>query len=91
MEVPGEKPLGARERANNKLNAHMALMPGFEPGRHWWEVSSLTTTLYPCSPPLLSNGKAPRSPPDPTEIGSQGHGGTFDQRIFPGRKDFFCL
>ena len=22
MEVPGEKPLGARERANNKLNAH---------------------------------------------------------------------
>ena len=30
--VPGEKPLGARERTNNKLNSHMASMPGFEPG-----------------------------------------------------------
>ena len=28
--VPREKPLGARERTNNKLNPHMALMPGFE-------------------------------------------------------------
>ena len=24
MEVPGEKPLGAREKTNNKLNPHMA-------------------------------------------------------------------
>ena len=29
--VPGEKPLGARERTNNKLNPHMASTPGFEP------------------------------------------------------------
>ena len=26
--VPGEKPLGARERTNNKLNPHMASTPG---------------------------------------------------------------
>ena len=42
--VPGEKPLGARERTNNKLNPHMASMPGFEPGPHWWEASALTQT-----------------------------------------------
>ena len=41
--VPGEKPLGARERTNNKLNPHMASTPGFEPGPHWWEASALTT------------------------------------------------
>ena len=41
--VPGEKPLGARERTNNKLNPHMASTPGFEPGPQWWEASSLTT------------------------------------------------
>ena len=46
--VPGEKPLGARERTNNKLNPHMASDPGIEPGPHWWEGSALTTT-----PPLL--------------------------------------
>ena len=23
----------------------MALTPGFEPGRHWWEVSALTTGM----------------------------------------------
>ena len=39
--VPGEKPLGARERTNNKLNPHMASTPGFEHGPHWWEVSTL--------------------------------------------------
>ena len=32
--VPGEKPLGARERTNNKLNSHMASTPWFEPGPH---------------------------------------------------------
>ena len=53
MEVPGVKPLGAREKANNKLNPHMTWTPGFEPGPHWWEVITLTTALYPCSPPLL--------------------------------------
>ena len=41
--VPGEKPLRAKERTNNKLNPHMASMPGFEPGPHWWGVSALTT------------------------------------------------
>ena len=41
--VPGEKPLGAKERTNNKLNPHMASMPGFEPGPRWLEASALTT------------------------------------------------
>ena len=41
--VPREKPLGAKERTNNKLNPHMASTPGFEPGPHWWEASALTT------------------------------------------------
>ena len=27
-----KKPLGAKERTNNNLNANMALIPGFEPG-----------------------------------------------------------
>ena len=38
--VPGEKPLGARERTNNKFNPHMASVPGFEPGPYWWEASA---------------------------------------------------
>ena len=42
--VPGEIPLGAKERTNNKLNPPMASTPGFEPGPHWWEESALTTT-----------------------------------------------
>ena len=41
--VPGEKPVEAKERTNNKLNPHMASTPGFEPGPHWWEMSALTT------------------------------------------------
>ena len=41
--VPREKPLGAKGRTNNKLNSHMAPMPGFEPGPHCWEASALTT------------------------------------------------
>ena len=41
--VPGEKPLGARERTNNKLNPHMALTPRFEPEPYWWKGSTLTT------------------------------------------------
>ena len=48
--VAGEKPLGAKERTNNKLDPHMALTPGFKPGPHWWEASVLTT-----APPLLPN------------------------------------
>ena len=42
-EVPGEKPLGVRERKNNKLNPHMASTSGVEPGPHRWEASALTT------------------------------------------------
>ena len=45
---PGEKPLGARERTNSKLNPNMASTSGVEPGPHWWETSALTT-----APPLL--------------------------------------
>ena len=41
--VPGEKPLGARTRTNNKLNPHMTPSPGIEPGPHWWEASAFTT------------------------------------------------
>ena len=41
--VPGEKPLGAEKRTNNKLNPHMTPGPGIEPGTHWWEASALTT------------------------------------------------
>ena len=41
--VPGEKPLGTKERTNTKLNPHLALTPGFECGPHWWEASALTT------------------------------------------------
>ena len=40
--VSGEKPLGARERTNNKLNPHT--------WPHLWEASALTT-----APPLLSD------------------------------------
>ena len=43
------KPLRARQRTNNKLDPCMALMPGFEPGPHWWEASTLTM-----APALLS-------------------------------------
>ena len=41
-EVPREKPLGARERTNNKLKPHMESTLGIEPGPHWWEASALT-------------------------------------------------
>ena len=47
-EVPREKPLGARERTNNKLNPCMASTLGIGPGPHWWEGIALITT-----PPLL--------------------------------------
>ena len=48
--VPGEKPLGAGYRTNNKLNLHMTSNPGIEPGPHWWEASAFTT-----APTLLPN------------------------------------
>ena len=40
--VPGEKPLGAEKRTNNKLNPHMTSSPRIEPGPHWWKASALT-------------------------------------------------
>ena len=49
--VPGEKPLVAKERTNNKLNPHMASTLGFEPGSHWWEASAPPLHL---TPPQLS-------------------------------------
>ena len=45
--VPGEKPLGAEKRTNNKLNPHMTSSPGIEPGPHWWKASALTTAPSP--------------------------------------------
>ena len=51
---PGEKPLGARKRTNNKLNPHMTPGPGIEPGTHWWEANILTT-----APSLLLSISAP--------------------------------
>ena len=50
--VPGEKPFGAMERTNNKLDPHMVSTPGFQPAPQWWEASALTT-----APPLLSQNK----------------------------------
>ena len=52
--VPGEKPLGAEKRTNNKLNPHMTSSPGIEPGPHWWKASVITTapSLLPKSPIL---------------------------------------
>ena len=44
--VPGEKPLGPKERTNNKLNPQMASTMGFESGPHWWEASALTTAPF---------------------------------------------
>ena len=49
--VPGEKPLGADERTNNKLKTHMTPGPGIEPGTQW-EANDLTT-----APSLLTRSK----------------------------------
>ena len=45
-EYPGRTSGGAKEKINNKLNPHLALTLGFEPGLHWWKVSSLTTVPF---------------------------------------------
>ena len=50
--VAREKPLGARERTNNKLNSHMALTPRYEPRPYWWDMNVLNT-----APPFLPKGK----------------------------------
>ena len=55
--VPREKPLGAKERTNNKLNPHMASTPGFEPGQQWWKASTLTTA----TPWLLKQFNPPQN------------------------------
>ena len=43
--VPGEKPLVAGTRTNNKLNPHMMPSLGIEPGPHWWEASALAAAF----------------------------------------------
>ena len=48
--VLGEKPPGAKERTNNKLNPHMASIPGLEPWSYYWEAVALSTAL-----PFLPN------------------------------------
>ena len=53
--VPGEKPLGAEKRTNNKLNPHMTSSPRIKPGPHWWKASALTT-----APSLLPVMKIPQ-------------------------------
>ena len=50
--VPREKPFGARERTNNKLDPHMLLTLGFQPAPQWWKESALITDS-----PLLSQNK----------------------------------
>ena len=48
--VPGENPLGAEKRTDNKLNPHIASSPRIDPEPHRWEPSALTT-----APSLLPN------------------------------------
>ena len=52
--VLGEKGLGAKERTNNKLNPHMALTPGFEPGPQWWEAIQALSPLRHSLLPFLN-------------------------------------
>ena len=64
--VPGEKPLGVRERTNNKLNPYMASTPGVKPGPHWWEASALTT-----APSLASITEVSAGPFQPSRGGKK--------------------
>ena len=43
--APGEKPLGSKERTNNKLNSHVGFKPGHIGGRR-----VLLPLRHPCSP-----------------------------------------
>ena len=52
--ITREKPLGARERTNNKLNPHMASTPGLNPS-HIAGRRVLSPLHHPCSPFLLFN------------------------------------
>ena len=45
--VPGEKPLGAKERTNNKLNPNMASMWEFEPRPHIGGRRPLSPLYHP--------------------------------------------
>ena len=58
--MPGEKPLGARERTNIKLNLNMASTPGFEPRPHWWEAGALITAPL-CFPKRKKQNKLLKS------------------------------
>ena len=50
---PWTKTSCVRERTNNKLNAHMALMPGFQRSHiGGWQV--LSPLCHPCSPSTLT-------------------------------------
>ena len=57
-----EKPLRAEKRTNNKLNPHMTLRPGIEPGPCSWEASALTTAPS-CSPHQISQDQSTRENP----------------------------
>ena len=47
--VHREKPLGAKERTNNKLNPHMVSTQGFKPRPHWWRRVLLPLRHPACS------------------------------------------
>ena len=51
--VPGEKPLVARERTNNKLNPHMAMTPDLNLGQIGGR-RALSPLRHPCSPNIFS-------------------------------------
>ena len=56
--VPGEKPLGAEKRTNNKLNPHMTSSPGIEPWPHCGR-RVLSPLRHPCSPFSLGGHQTP--------------------------------
>ena len=51
LPLPTGHLLGAKTKANNKINPHITPSPGIKPGAHWWEASALTTR--PSLLPLL--------------------------------------
>jgi len=44
---PVKKNPRSKGEINNKLNPHMTLEPGMEPGPHWWEATALPTVPSP--------------------------------------------
>ena len=52
MGVPGEKPLGARERTNSKLNPHMGSMPGVDQPGHIGGRQALSPLRHPLAPQI---------------------------------------